>query len=46
MTRGRSAVRSKDLMSPDLVSEIVLLGVGTLIVISLLLFIVAAFTRI
>jgi hypothetical protein len=33
-------------MSPDLVSEIVLLGVGTLIVISLLLFIVAAFTRI
>ncbi len=39
-------MRSKDLMSPDLVSEIVLLGVGTLILISLLLFIVAAFTRI
>jgi hypothetical protein len=38
-------MRSKDLMSPDLVSEIVLLGVGTLILISLLLFIVAAFTR-
>jgi hypothetical protein len=38
-------MRSKDLMSPDLVSEIVLLGVGTPILISLLLFIVAAFTR-
>jgi hypothetical protein len=38
-------MRSKDLMSPDLVSEIVLLGVGTLILISLLLFIVTAFTR-
>jgi len=32
-------------MSPDFVSEIVLLGVGTLILISLLLFIVTAFTR-
>jgi|KBSMisStaDraftv2_1062788.scaffolds.fasta_scaffold492508_2 hypothetical protein len=38
-------MRSKDLMSPDFVSEIVLLGVGTLILISLLLFIVTAFTR-
>ena len=38
-------MRSKDLMSPDLVSEIVVLGVGTLILISLLLFIVTAFTR-
>jgi len=38
-------MRSKDLMSPDLVSEIVLLGVGTLILISLLQFIVTAFTR-
>jgi hypothetical protein len=45
LTNGRGAMRSKDLMSPDLVSEIVLLGVGTLILISLLLFIVAAFTR-
>ena len=45
LTNGRSVMRSKDLMSPDLVSEIVLLGVGTLILISLLLFIVAAFTR-
>ena len=38
-------MRSKDLMSPDLVSEIVLLGAGTLILVSLLLFMVAAFTR-
>lgn len=45
LTNGRSAMLSKDLMSPDLVSEIVLLGVGTLILISLLPFIVAAFTR-
>jgi hypothetical protein len=39
-------MRSKDLMSPDLPSEIVLLGVGTLILVALLLFIVAAFTHI
>jgi hypothetical protein len=38
-------MRSKDLMRPDLVSGIVLLGVGMLTLISLLLFIVAAFTR-
>ena len=44
-TDGRSAMRSKDLMCPDLLSEIVLLGFGTLIFVSLLLFIVAAFAR-
>jgi hypothetical protein len=42
---GRSAMRSKDLMSPDLLSEIVLLGSGTLVLVSLLLFVVTAFTR-
>jgi hypothetical protein len=41
----RCAMRSKNLMSPDVLSEIVLLGVGMLIFVSLLLFIVAAFTR-
>ena len=38
-------MRSKDLMCPDLLSEIVLLSVGVLILVSLLLFIVAAFAR-
>lgn len=38
-------MRSKDLMGPDLLSEIVLLGAGMLILVSLLRFIVAAFTR-
>ena len=38
-------MRSKDLMSPDLLSEIVLLGFSMLILVSLLLFIVTAFTR-
>jgi hypothetical protein len=38
-------MRSKDLMSPDLLSEIVLLGSGTLVLVSLLLFVVTAFTR-
>ena len=38
-------MRSKDLMGPDLLSEIVLLGAGMLIFVSLLRFIVAAFTR-
>lgn len=38
-------MRSKDLMGPDLVSEIVLLGAGMLILVSLLRIIVAAFTR-
>ena len=38
-------MRSKDLMGRDLLSEIVLLAAGVLIPVSLLLFIVAAFTR-
>jgi hypothetical protein len=38
-------MRSKDLMCPDLLSEIVLLGVGVLIFVSLLLFTIAGFTR-
>jgi hypothetical protein len=38
-------MRSKDLMCPDALSEIVLLGVGVLVLISLLLFIVSAFTH-
>jgi len=33
-------MRSEDLMSPDLLSEIVLLGSGTLVLVSLLLFVV------
>ena len=33
------------LMSPDLLSEIVLLGFGTLMLVSLLLFLMAALTR-
>jgi hypothetical protein len=38
-------MRGEDLMSPDLLSEIVLLGFGTLLLLSLLLFVVTAFTR-
>jgi hypothetical protein len=38
-------MRSKDLMCPDLLSEIVLLGFGTLMFVSLLLFLVTALTR-
>ena len=38
-------MRSEDLMSPDLLSEIVLLGFGTLILASLLVFVMAALTR-
>jgi hypothetical protein len=38
-------MRSKDLMSPDLLSEIVLLGFGVLMLASLLLFLVTALTR-
>lgn len=38
-------MRSKDLMSPDLLSEIVLLGFGMLVLGSLLLFFVTALTR-
>jgi hypothetical protein len=39
-----SAMRDKDLMCPDLLGEIVLVGVG-MILVSLLLFIVAAFAQ-
>jgi hypothetical protein len=42
---GRSAMRSEDLMSPDLLSEIVLLAFGELIFVSLLLFLMAALGR-
>ena len=35
-------MRSKDLLSSDLVSEVVLLGFGELIFVSLLLFLMAA----
>ena len=42
---GLAAMRSKDLMCPDLLSEIVLVGVSVQILGSLLLFIVAAFVR-
>jgi hypothetical protein len=35
----------EELMSPDLLSEIVLLGFGTLILVSLLLFVLTALTR-
>jgi hypothetical protein len=38
-------MRSKDLMCPDLLSEIVLLGFGVLILVSVLLFLVTAFAR-
>lgn len=38
-------MRSKDLMCPDLLSEIVLLGVGVLILVALLLLTVTALTR-
>ena len=35
----------QDLMGPDLLSELVLLGFGTLTLVSLLLFLVTALTR-
>ena len=38
-------MRSKDLMSPDLHSEIVLLGFGELIFVSLLLILMGALSR-
>ena len=40
-----SAMRSKDLMSPDVLREIALLSFGMLILASLLLFLVTAITR-
>jgi hypothetical protein len=45
LRNGRNAMRSKDLMSPDLLSEVVLLGFGELIFVSLLLFLMAALSR-
>jgi hypothetical protein len=38
-------MRQQDLMSPDLLSEIVLLGSAALIVVALLLIVVAALTQ-
>ena len=38
-------MRSKDLISPDLLSEVVLLVFGELIFVSLLLFLMAALSR-
>jgi len=41
----RNEMHPEDLMKPDLLSEIVLLGSGGMIFASLLLIVVAAFTR-
>jgi hypothetical protein len=38
-------MRSEDLMSPDLLSEIVLLGFGALMLVSMFLFVMTALTR-
>jgi hypothetical protein len=38
-------MRSQDLMKPDLLSDIVLLGFGALMLLSLLLFVVSTLTR-
>ncbi|HSY64423.1 MAG TPA: hypothetical protein VK829_07480 [Terriglobales bacterium] len=38
-------MRREDLMSPDLLSEIVLLGSAALMIVTLLLIVVAAFTQ-
>jgi hypothetical protein len=38
-------MRQQDLMNPDLLSEIVLLGSAALLVVGLLLIVVAAFTQ-
>jgi hypothetical protein len=43
---GRSIMHRADLLKPDLLSEIVLLVVGTLVFVSLLLIVVTALTRI
>ena len=42
---GRSEMLRADLLKPDLLSEIVLLGSGALLFVSLLLIVVAAVTR-
>jgi hypothetical protein len=43
--RRRNEMHPEDLMKPDLLSELVLLGSGGLIFVSLLLIVVTAFMR-
>ena len=43
--RGRNEVHPEDLMKPDLFSEILVLGSGGLIFVSLFLIVVTAFTQ-
>ena len=43
-SRG-SVVRRKDLLKPDLMSEIILLGFGTVIFVILILILIAAWTQ-
>jgi hypothetical protein len=45
LREGRNEMHPEDLMKPDLLSEIVLLGSGALIFVSLLLIVVTALTR-
>ncbi len=39
-------MHSEDLMKPDLFSQILLVGIGTLILVTLLVIVVAALTRV
>lgn len=43
---GREEMHSEDLMKPDLFSQILLVGIGTLILVTLLVIVVAALTRV
>jgi hypothetical protein len=43
--RGKSTMHRADLLKPDLLSEIVLLGSGAVIVVAVLLILVTALTR-
>jgi hypothetical protein len=45
MANRRCEMRSQDLMRPDLLSEIVLLAFGALMLSTLLLFVITAWTR-
>ena len=45
LREGRNEMHPEDLMKPDLLSEIVLLGSGGLIFLSLFLIVVTALTR-
>ena len=45
LREGRNEMHPEELMKPDLVSEIVLLGSGALIFVSLFLIVVTALTR-